>query len=491
MLYCQSWQSRAQSLCTLVFVLAGTCVMLASCFQGNRELSEAERSAFSTYVDSLDSSITGKWFTRMGISEDADSMLAYLRRELPRNGLDTAAFQLAEIAEDLSIVHALAFDSVGISINELLPRLDERLTHAYVRYTVGQRYGFVSPEKLFNRLDSNVRRDGFARLFDYEIKARNVHEAEQKVMDEDRLDYLLASQPTGQLYQILQVQLDNTSDKAARRRLAVNMERCRWKISHPEDEDRKIVVNIPSLQLWAVCADSVVNMKICCGALATKTPLLHSQINYLQVNPDWIIPQNIVDTDITRHAGDSAYFARNNYYIVRRSTGDTLQTASVTADQLRTGALRVGQKGGPGNSLGRIVFRFPNNFGVYLHDTNNRGAFNRERRTLSHGCIRVQKPFELACFLLPEADEWKLDRIRISMDIAPETDQGKEYLEEHVEDPRPYRLLGYSDVSPKTPVYIIYYTAYPNPESGQVETWPDLYGYDKVIDKAMGDLLPK
>ena len=464
-------------------------MFLASCFEGNRELSEAERSEFRSYVNSLDTAVTGQWFTRMGVSHDADSLLSCLRRELPRHGLDTTAFFLPEIAADLSIVRQLSFDSLGVDINELLPRLDSHLSKAYIQYTLGQRYGFVRPDKLFNRLDSNIRRDGFAVLFDYELQKPVPDEAEKAMASADRMDYLLSSSPTSPVYRALQTKLAETTEKSLRHQLAINMERCRWRISQPDMNEAMLLVNIPSQQLWAVCPDSVVNMRICCGAKKTKTPLLYSQVTHLQVNPDWIIPQNIINTDVLHHAGDSAYFARNNYYIVRRSSGDTLQAAKVGADQLKSGSLRVGQRGGPGNSLGRIVFRFANNFGVYLHDTNNHGAFKRERRTLSHGCIRVEKPFELACFLLLGADEWKLDRLRISMDIAPETDQGKEYLEEHAEDPRPHRLISYSDVNPRVPVYIIYYTAYPNPETGAMETWPDLYGYDQVIGQAMGTLL--
>jgi murein L,D-transpeptidase YcbB/YkuD len=209
----------------------------------------------------------------------------------------------------------------------------------------------------------------------------------------------------------------------------------------------------------------------------------------MQVNPEWIIPQNIIDNDVARHGGDSAYFARHRYFIIERSSGDTLNPAHVSSQELTSGKLRVGQKGGAGNSLGRIVFRFPNNFSVYLHDTNNRGAFNNEKRTLSHGCVRVQKPFELACFLLPQADEWEQDRLRISMDIRPETDQGRTYIEEHADDPRPFRLVTYRDVSPKVPLYIIYYTVYPNPSTGVVDNWPDLYGYDQTISEEMKPFL--
>lgn len=464
-------------------------MLLVSCFERNREYRESDYSEFGTFVDSLDVDLTGQWFDRMGVSGDADSLLSYLRHELTRNGLDTTAFYIPQIAEDLGIVRQLAFDSLGVNINEVLVRLDDNLTEAFVSYATGQRYGFVRPSKLFNRLDMKADSSGYARLFDYDIETPDEKSIKEKAASADRLAYLVASQPQNYVYRALQAELSATSDKALRQKIAINMERCRWRIKHPQESELRVAVNIPAQQLWAVCPDSVLNMRICCGATSTKTPLLASTINCIQVNPEWIIPNNIIKTDVARHAGDSAYFARNNYYITDRSSGDTLNPARVSAAELKSGSLRVGQKGGAGNSLGRIVFRFPNNFSVYLHDTNNPGAFKRERRTLSHGCVRVQKPFELACFLLPELDEWGLDKLRISMDIPPQTEKGIIYLEEHADDPRPFRLSRYHELNPQVPVYIIYYTAYPNSESGKVESYPDLYGYDRVIADEMKTLL--
>lgn len=496
-------------------------MLLASCVNGNREYDEAEHSAFGTFVHALDTTEQGKylthlldadtskweadqivrqyyaddtheplWYAREGVTDQADVLLAHLQRELPTHGLDPKAFFLPEIESDLEIVHQLSFDSVGQSINEVLPRLEYHLTKAYVRYTVGQRYGFVRPDKLFNQLDYKPDNGGRAVLFDYEVEAPDYDEPIQKLSSPERMAYLQTSAPTNNLYKTLQAQLEQTTDSAHRQALIVNLERCRWQMARPEGRTHQVVVNIPAQQLWAVCPDSVMSMKICCGAVPTKTPLLRSEITHMQVNPDWIIPPSIVKGEVAVHGGDSAYFAKHRYYIVDRQKGDTLDPKEVTASQLRGGGLRVGQNGGAGNSLGRIVFRFANNFGVYLHDTNNRGAFNRERRTLSHGCVRVQRPFDLACFLLQGADEWTLDKIRLSMDLRPETEKGREYIEEHAEDPRPLRAITYRDVTPRVPVYIIYYTAYPNPETGVIDYWPDLYGYDQVIRRKMKSLLP-
>lgn len=470
-----------------VVLLSG--LLVASCGDGNRQLSEADKSAFGTYVDSLDSDVQGTWFTRMGMVDEADSMLIYLRRELPQNGLDTTAFFVPQIAEDMAIVKTLAFDSIGQSINEVLKRLDDHLTQAYVSYTTGLRYGFMQPDKVLNRLDNKVGGEGFARLFDYEVKTADDTEAQQKLATGERMAYLKASQTDNYVYQALKNQLAKTTDKLERRKIAINMERCRWQMKHPERQEKCVLVNIAAQHLWAVGGDSVLDMKICCGAFATKTPLLHSAISHIQVNPEWVIPFNIIKTDVAHHSGDSVYFARNKYSIVERESNDTLNAANVSKEKLLSGNVRVVQKGGAGNSLGRIVFRFPNNFSVYLHDTNNRGAFQRDKRTLSHGCVRIQKPFDMACFLLPELDEWTKDKLRLSMDIRPETEQGRAYQNAHAGEP--VRLVKYLDVSPKVPVYIVYYTAYPNPATGKVELWPDIYKYDEAIEKEIGTFLIK
>lgn len=486
MLHIKGRQSGSQGFYSVTFMLLSVCFLLISCNQkGFRELTEAERSAFGEYVNQMDSALTGVWFDRMGVSADADSVCAYLSREVPRNGLDTAAFFIPAIARDLEIVHQLAFDSVGVSINDLLPRLDANLTKAYIRFATGQRYGFMRP-RVFNRMDPKVGNPGtFARVFDYEVAAPDTTEAAKKVKEDDRMAYLIESAPDTYIYKALLKEMDKTTDAGKRHQIAVNMERCRWQIPHPKANQRQILVNIPAQQLWAIGGDTVLDMRICCGAVPTKTPLLNSEISYMQVNPEWIIPYNIVKTEVAHHAGDSAYFARNRYSIINKESGDTLNVADVNSGSLLSGNIRISQRGGVGNSLGRIVFRFPNNFSIYLHDTNNRGAFQRERRTLSHGCVRVQKPFDLACYLLPDADEWTRESLRISMDIPPVTERGRSWVSQHADAKRPFRLISYRDVKPHVPLYIMYYTTFPNPKTGAIDFWPDIYGFDKVISKEL------
>jgi murein L,D-transpeptidase YcbB/YkuD len=264
------------------------------------------------------------------------------------------------------------------------------------------------------------------------------------------------------------------------------MERCRWRDTlKVESSKRYVVVNVPAFHLWAVCPDSIVDMRVACGAVKTKTPLLTSRITHMEVNPEWSIPMSIIRDDVAHHGGDSAYFARHRYYIADRKTGQRLSPQHVSASMLRSGNYKVAQVGGAGNSLGRIIFRFPNNFSVFLHDTSSPGAFGRDNRGVSHGCVRVQHPFELAKFLLgDDADEQLLDKLRISMGMKPETDWGRDLVDAlDPAAPMP-KLVSWLKVSPRVPLIISYYTIFLTP-NGTLQYYPDVYGYDKVIRESL------
>ena len=432
------------------------------------------------------------WFTDEGISSDVSDLLEVIKANLEDALLNTESFYIDDIDTDLDVIQGLKFDSVGRDINEVLMHLEYNLSKAYVKYVTGMRYGFVRPDKLLNKLYFREDRGYWAHLFDYEVMPPNYKETADHLSRDDRMEYLLASKPAApKLYKSLVNGLKSESDTIKRRKILAGMERCRWRLNHPEYEKRKVLINLPAQQLWTIDNGSVDSMRICCGAWSTKTPLLCSQLAYMQINPEWSLPPKIVESDFARHVGDSAWFARHKYFVVNRKTGDTLNIAHIGREGLKNGGLRFVQRGGANNSLGRIVFRFLNNFSIYLHDTNTRGVFQRDRRTVSHGCVRVQKPFELACFLLPDADDWTRDRIRISMDIPPVTERGMKYLQTHTNAPRPLRLIDYHGIKPKVPVFIVYYTAFPNPDTGLLEYWPDFYGYDKPTLNAMTGLLKK
>lgn len=422
------------------------------------------------------------WFTRNGISPQADSLLIYINK-VDEIGFNPERFKASAISADLQKAKELDFSECDI--NTLVARLDYNLTKAYLRYVVGQRYGFVNPYKVFNHLDRDMDDTihvHFRQLYDDKTETVSA-EGYARLLDKIRNDsvgvILREAQPKSALYDKLKSMLADASP-VMKEKIMVNMERCRWrKDDYASNHQKYIVVNIPSYGLMAVDGDGVLEMKVVCGSRKTKTPLVHSRIMRMDLNPKWIMPQSIVKKDMAAHAGDVEYFASRNYYITNRSTGERVSPDMVTAADLRSGGYGVAQEGGEGNALGRIIFRFPNNFAIYLHDTSSKSAFGRGDRSLSHGCVRVEKPFELAKFLLKDKNESVIEKIDYSMNIRTRVPtESEEGLPEYKVDKS--KLIHSLAVDPQIPLFIEYMTISMDPK-GQLRYYEDVYGYDFPI----------
>lgn len=441
------------------------------------------------------SDFTPVWVNRYGVDSCADTLLAYLKT-VNRWGFSEEAFFTSKIEKDLKRLRELNFGDQDI--NTIAARLEYHLTKAFLRYSTGQRFGFTNPYSSLNHLDpidddSTSRTKQYRHLFDIPIERPNkafYTDALRNVVECKTGEFIQSVQPHDATLEELQQMLSNTADSKRRQTILCNMERHRWRRTPLEasDKRRKVVVNIPAFLLYAYSPDSVMTMKIGCGSTKTKTPLLTSQISRMDINPQWNIPMSIIRKDVARNAGNIHYFDSHRYFIVERKTGKRIDPSLVTAQMLKSGEYRVTQEGGEGNSLGRIIFRFNNNFSVYLHDTSNRRFFNQAVRSVSHGCIRVEKPFELAQYLLNNnADEWTLDKIRISMDMKPQTSKGIRYVSDTT---RSRKLINSRSVQPNIPLYIIYQTMYKTP-GGKWETYPDIYGFDAVTRKRLAQFIDK
>lgn len=422
------------------------------------------------------------WITRHGVDARADSLLAYLST-VGEMGFDKHKFYVDEIEHDLRLLRHLELGEGNPQINQVLARLEYRLTKSYLRYAVGQRFGFMNPTYVLNRVDTLapnpydtiVRPVRYRGLFD--VKMAHADDAFyalafRKIRRDSVAPFLHSVQPNNPIYYQLKKRLDELKmagrlTKAMRAKLLCNMERCRWRQEdNPWQHQKYVMVNIPSFHLMAVDHQDTLSMRIGCGADKTKTPLLNSRIHLMQLNPDWYMPRSIVLHDMVRHLGNRAYFKSRNYYIREVSTGKEVDVGNVNRAMLLSGAYGVAQRGGKGNALGRIIFRFDNNFSVYLHDTNSKGVFGREDRGVSHGCVRVEKPYELAVFLLAEKRQKLMDQIKYSM--TADTLADKKLTIKSVK------------VNPQVPLFIAYYTLYPM-AGGRMVEYPDVYGYDKVI----------
>lgn len=436
------------------------------------------------------------WLTREGIDSQADTLLAFLA-QAGDLGFSPKVFHTDTLQRLLARIRD--YDYEGTNASNVLGQAEYLLTQALVRYGCGQRYGFVHPRHVFNHLlpDADAPdADGsqhtvYRQIFDMgneEATDSFVRHAIGQVGSHHIGCFLREIQPDAPLYQLMQKEYlraqaegDTTRTRVAR----INMERARWRYPHPSDS-RYIWVNLAAQELTAVdnTRDTLTTMRVCCGNWNHKTPLLHSAIRTVELNPYWVVPQTIVRKEIVpSHTGDSAYFARNSYQAINKETGAEVNPALLTASDLRSARYTIRQERGVGNSLGRIIFRFPNNFSVYLHDTNNRAAFQRANRAVSHGCIRVERPLDLALFFLEDPAPLLTDRIRMAIDLAPLSPEGQAYQEQHP-DAKPLPRFSYDT---PVPVWLDYWTLYPSP-GGVLQSFGDPYGYDKVIEKKLDEI---
>ncbi|BEG99338.1 hypothetical protein BSYN_16030 [Bacteroides sedimenti] len=267
-------------------------------------------------------------------------------------------------------------------------------------------------------------------------------------------------------------------------RLIVNMERMRWQ-TKIDKGSKYVIVNIAAFMLQAFDekADSVLEMKICCGSYENKTPLLASRIAYVQMNPYWNVPKSIVRKEIIpAFMKDTAYFERNQMKVYDKEGNEVDPLAVNWKDFEGEIPYSVKQEKGEGNSLGRLIFRFPNAFAVYLHDTPSRQAFLRAERAVSHGCVRLEKPLDFVFFLLKKKDEKMMDKIRIAIDLPPKTEKGKELLE--MPGYKPIKTYSFPEM---VPLFLDYYTIYPS-HDGALNYCKDVYKFDQPILKKLRKL---
>lgn len=223
-------------------------------------------------------------------------------------------------------------------------------------------------------------------------------------------------------------------------RIDANLERWRW-IGTPPADRVEVDIAVPEAILFQAGQATLVQRAIV-GAPRTRTPLFLDQIETVVFNPPWNVPAKIAIGELLpKAARDPGYLKRNRI--------------SITAG-------RLVQAPGPGNSLGRIKFDLPNPFGVYLHDTSAPGLFARARRTLSHGCMRMEKPRDLAVLLL--GGTWD----RAAVDAAIEAGETRRV-----------------PLSRPVAVFTAYRTVAVG-EDGIAIFRPDVYGWDDDLIAAIG-----
>lgn len=272
------------------------------------------------------------------------------------------------------------------------------LTDALIALMNNLHYGKLNPEFPAGKIDAGIP-GGF-----------NADDALVNAMaQKDLMTAVLAVQPKLKAYANLQYHMHLLQGvyqgdcydipEAVIRKMAINMERLRWASI---DDSSYIHINIPSYTLKFHQPDTTYEFRIMVGKPAWPTPSLHSAINYFTTSPDWKVPKRIFIKEILPKAMKDPAYLVNNQFVIYDNKGNYVNAnpAQLARIKQNPGNYYARQSSGCDNSLGLVVFRFPNIYDVYLHDTPEQQLFSKDERDFSHGCIRVEQAEKLAGLLL-------------------------------------------------------------------------------------------
>lgn len=194
----------------------------------------------------------------------------------------------------------------------------------------------------------------------------------------------------------------------------VNMERWRWFAQ--DFGNHYLLINIPDYSIVAVKENDTTQIqRIVVGKDTRPTPILESKISNINLNPNWTVPPTILKEDIYPEAEkDRGFFRKKGLKIFDRKNNEINPYTWKKEDANK---YKYVQDPGRNNSLGSMKINFPNKYSVYLHDTNHRDYFAYSYRSLSSGCVRLEKPLEMASYIINDTTKWSLKRIKDTTDI--------------------------------------------------------------------------
>lgn len=182
--------------------------------------------------------------------------------------------------------------------------------------------------------------------------------------------------------------------------IVLNLERSRWL---PQDlGEHYVMVNLPAFELEVVKNDLVkLEMEVAVGKPFRQTPVFSANMTYMVVNPYWTVPPTILYQDIIPAQAKKPNYLSSLNIKVLNGAGSEVNPADIDWSDIkgRNFPYTLRQEPGPNNALGQVKFIFPNEYNIYMHDTNHRELFVKADRALSSGCVRLSKPMDLAYYL--------------------------------------------------------------------------------------------
>jgi murein L,D-transpeptidase YcbB/YkuD len=248
-------------------------------------------------------------------------------------------------------------------------------------------------------------------------------------------------------------------------KVLLNLDRIKW-LSR-ENHDQYLVVNIPEYMLHYIEQNQTKQkIRVIVGDPKHPTPIFNNKISFIVLNPYWKVPEGIVRREIIPKVLKNINYLKKQGLEIHQTWSERsprIDPYSIYWEQYTWGGIRfpyrMMQPPGKKNALGKIKFKFPNRYAVYLHDTPTRYLFKRDKRAFSHGCVRVSQPKELLKTIATFNSN-------INLKKADKILKGKRQRQINIKN--------------KLPIYLVYLTAGFNSESKELEFREDIYNYDKM-----------
>ncbi len=455
----ESWPAKA--LATLLY---------ATAIAGGSSAHAAETDASATIVNELREALAKPSVgSSDGERADREAIAAFYdkRAFAPLWVTDAGATPGAQaLARELGDAASWGLDPNLLAIPDLSmdrARLELALTTAALTYARHARGGRIpDPAGMLNsNLDRkpqlvapNVVLEGLASTAEPDAYLRGIHPKHPQ-FERLRKAYLEA----------LPKARDSEAPKlnASAKRLRANMEMWRWMW---DDLGRvHIFNNIPEfMQRVYKDGEAIRSEKIVVGMIDKQSSVFSRPLKYVVLRPQWRVPESIMVHELWPSLLRGGGYMRQYGLNITTKTGEARDWRAIdwSKDDIRN--YHVWQPPGPKSVLGYVKFSFPSQHTIFMHDTPDKWMFRPAQRTLSHGCLRVQRPMELAEIALREDKGWDADKIRELSRSGP--------------------LNNEIEIDSKIPVHLAYFTAWVD-DDGRLRAFADIYGHEKRVTQAL------
>ena len=417
---------------------------LALPITSDNEIERKERGVIKAFYEQRQGALV--WTSATGLTPAAQALIAELKNA-GAYGLDATAFKVPEFGSEMT-VEARANAELALTQAALL----------YARHARGGRI-LAPSEQLNSNLDRKPQLlepqavlDGLVAVGEPDAYLRGLHPKHPQ-FEKLRLAYVAALPSNG----------GSVALSASVKRLRANMEMWRW--MWDDLGELHVFNNIPEFMQRVYRNGEVIRSeKIVAGMIDKQSSVFSRPLKFVVLRPAWKMPESIKVKELWPSLLRGGGYMRQYGLQLESKDGQPLDYRKIDWTKVDIRSYDVVQPPGPRSVLGHVKFSFPSQHTIFMHDTPDKWMFRSSQRTHSHGCLRVQKPMQLAEIILDYDKGWDAAKVAEVSRSGP--------------------LNNEIELQKKVPIHLAYFTAWAD-EAGKVSLFRDVYGHEKRVTQAL------